>query len=167
MMNPERSKKGFTRYELASVIIIISVIIAIAIPVILNFVEKDRRGVDGLAAERAEDAALIEFLQNHSTSGETVVYMFTGDSEVINIYRHWKYEEDYSATTNVDIDYSATTSVDIDYSAITPPRHDGYFDTPAIGGGTPKRGKSRKIGDRELYVIVSPSGEVIYNSWRN
>ncbi len=143
----KNAKKGFTRYELVSVIIIIAVIVALLIPLILSFVEKDRRNLDGYAAERAEDAALIEFLQNHSTSAEAVVYMFSGDSEVINIYRHWAFEGG-------------------DYSAITPPRHDGYFDTPTIGGGTPKRGKSRKIGDRELYVVVSQEGEVVYNSWR-
>lgn len=147
MMNPERAKKGFTRYELVSVIIIISVILIIAVPIILNFVEDDRRGVDGLAAERAESAALIEYMQNHSDTGETIVYMFTGDSEVINVYRHWSYAGE-------------------EYSEITPPRHDGYNDTPTIGGGTPKRGKSKKIGDKELIVVVSPSGDVIYNSWR-
>ncbi len=146
-MNPERAKKGFTRYELVSVIIIISVILIIAVPIILNFVEDDRRGVDGLAAERAEAAALIEFMQNHSDTGETVVYMFSGDTEVINVYRHWLYMGE-------------------EFSEITPPRHDGFNDTPTIGGGTPKRGKSRKIGDKELIVVVSPSGEVIYNSWR-
>lgn len=157
MTNPEKAKKGYTRYELVSVIIIIAVVIAIAVPIVLNSVENDRRGLDGLAAERAESAALIEFMQNHSTGGEAIVYMFSGDTEVINVYRHWAYEGE---------DYSNSTNVDIDYSAITPPRHDGYNDTPTIGGGTPKRGKSKKIGDRELYIIVSPSGEVIYNSWR-
>ncbi len=146
-MNPERAKKGFTRYELVSVIIIISVILIIAVPIILNFVEDDRRGVDGLAAERAEAAALIEFMQNHSNTGETVVYMFSGDTEVINVYRHWLYAGE-------------------EFSEITPPRRDGFNDTPTIGGGTPKRGKSKKIGDKELIVVVSPSGDVIYNSWR-
>lgn len=146
-MNPERAKKGFTRYELASVLIIIAVIIAIAVPVILNFVENDRRGLDGLAAERAESAALIEFMQNHSSGGEAVVYMFSGDSEVISVYRHWQFEGE-------------------SFEAITPPSRDGYNDTPTIGGGTAKRGKSRKIGDRALYVVISPEGEVIYNSWR-
>ncbi len=146
-MNPERAKKGYTRYELVSVIIIVAVVIAIAVPLVLNFVENDRRGLDGLAAERAESAALIEFMQNHSTGGEAIVYMFSGDTEVINVYRHWAYEGE-------------------SYSAITPPRHDGYNDTPTIGGGTPKRGKSKRIGDRALYVVVSPEGDVIYNSWR-
>lgn len=142
MMN----KKGYTKYELVSVIIIVGVIIAIFIPVMMSFIEQDRRNVDGLAAERAEDVAKIEYMQHHSTSGDTVVYMFTGDSEVLRVYRHWKHTGDFKD--------------------ITPPRTDGYSDGSAIVGGTEKRGKSKKVGESPLYVAVSGNGEVVYNSWR-
>lgn len=140
-------KKGYTKYELISVIIIITVIIAVSIPVWLSFLEKERRNVDGLEAERAEDAAIIEYMLNHSQSGDTVVYMFTGDTEVLHVYRHWKLD-------------------DSDFSSITPPRTDGYDDGSAVVGGTQNRGKSKKVGDRPLYVAVTGNGTVVYNSWR-
>lgn len=143
MMN----KKGYTKYELVSVIIIVGVIIAIFIPVMMSFMENERRNTDGLAAERAEDVAQIEYMQHHSTSGETVVYMFTGDSEVLRVYRHWRHDGD-------------------DFSSLTTPRTDGYDDGSAIVGATEKRGKSKRVGERPLYVAVSGSGEVVYNSWR-
>lgn len=138
-------KRGFTKYELVGVIIIVGVIIAVFIPVWLSFVENDRRNVDGLAAERAEDVAQIEYMQHHSTSGLTVVYMFTGDSEVIRVYRHWAFEGEFKD--------------------ITPPREDGFSDGGAVSG-TPKRGKSKKVGETPLYIAVAGSGEVVYNSWR-
>lgn len=140
-------KKGYTKYELVSVIIIIAVIIAILIPVWLTFLEGQRRNLDGLAAERAEDTAQMEFMLSHYDSGDAIVYMFTGDTEVLHVYRHWSLG-------------------DTAYSDITPPRTDGFSDGGAVSG-KPKRAKSKKVGGKELFVVVRGDGEVVYNSWRS
>lgn len=139
-------KRGLTRYEFVSLTIIAVVIIAILLPLWLAFLESECRDLDGIDAVRAEDVAMCEYILHHYEGGETIAYMFTGDTEVLQVLRHW----------NVD---------GVDFDKITAPRFDGYDDGMAHENGTENKARSREIGDTPLYVVIQ--GEVVYNSWRD
>ena len=141
------NKKGYTKFELVAVIIMICIVIAILIPVWLHFQETERQAMDRLEAINAETMARTEYMLGHYTSGEPVMYMFTGNSEVCQILRH----APYTAKSYGDITFS---------------RVDQYNDGGAQGSGLPASGRSRKIGDTELIVVIDHNGEIVYNSWK-
>ena len=140
------NKKGITKVELVSVIIIVAIFIAILIPLGYNFLEGQRRAQDRIKASNAQDTARQEYMLSHM-GDEPIVYSFSGKSEVLLIIAHAYAEGE-------------------DYSKLAPPRTDGFND----GGNrastlqTPEA-KSDKIGDTPLYVVVGGSGEILYNSW--
>lgn len=141
------NKKGYTKFELIAVIIMIAIVIAILIPVWLHFQETERQAMDRLEATNAETMAHTEYMLGHYTSGEPAMYMFTGNSEVCQILRHAPY------TAN-------------NYADITFPRADQYNDGGAQGSGLPAGGRSKKIGDTPLIVVINQNGEIVYNSWK-
>ena len=143
------NKRGFTRIELVSAVIIVLVLIAISCPVIFNFVETQNRSKDRQKAVRAQDLARQEFMLSHY-DGEPIVYTFSGRSEVMAIVSH---------------EY---VSAEADFGALVLPKKDGFND----GGSTAyttlndlAKAKSRKVGERELYVVVAEDGRILYNSW--
>ena len=142
-----RAKKGFTRFELAAGIIIIAIIIAILVPVVLNFFETQRRSQDRQKAVRAEDLARQEFMLEHYGGGP-IVYTFSGRSEVLMIVAHSPVEEDVK-----------------DYSETDIPKKDAFNDGGNKAFGELARGDSRAVGDRDLFVIIGGEGDVLYNSW--
>lgn len=142
-----RAKKGFTRFELAAGIIIIAIIIAILVPVVLNFFETQRRSQDRQKAVRAEDLARQEFMLEHYGGGP-IVYTFSGRSEVLMIVAHSPVEEDVK-----------------DYSETEIPKKDAFNDGGNKAFGELAKADSRAVGETELYVVVTGDGEVLYNSW--
>ncbi len=142
-----KNKKGFTKFELCAVLIMIAITVAIAIPVALHFVEEERKAMDRLEAINAETQAQTEYMLGHWERGETVMYMFTGNTEVCEILRH--------------APYTAKSFDEIDF-----PIADKYSDGGAQGSGLEARARSRKIGERPLIVVVGPGGDILYNSWK-
>lgn len=142
-------KRGITKVELVSVIIIIAVFIAVMIPLGYNFLEGQRRSQDRIKASNAQDTARQEYMLSHM-GGDPIIYSFSGKTEVLLIIAHAPVEG----------------VADGDYSGLTPPRKDGFND----GGNrssttlTPSA-KSDKIGDTPLYIVVGNNGEILYNSW--
>lgn len=141
------NKKGYTKFELVAVIIMICIVIAILIPVWLHFAETERQAMDRLEATNAESAARIEYMLSHYPTEGSVMYMFTGNSEVLQILRHAPCE---------------TT----DYENISFPRTDKYNDGGADGSGLAAGGRSNKVGDTPLIVVIGTNGEILYNSWK-
>lgn len=141
------NKKGFTKFELTAVIIIICIIIAILIPVWLHFQETERQAMDRLEAINAESTAQMEYLMSHYPAGGEVMYMFTGNSEVLQILRH----APYTAKSYDEIEF---------------PRLDAYNDGGDEGHGLSAGGRSNKVGDTPLYVVIGDGGEILYNSWK-
>ena len=142
-----RAKKGFTRFELAAGIIIIAIIIAILVPVVLNFFETQRRSQDRQKAVRAEDLARQEFMLEHYGGGP-IVYTLSGRSEVLMIVAHSPVGEDVK-----------------DYSETDIPKKDAFNDGGNKAFGELAKADSRAVGETELYVVVTGDGEVLYNSW--
>ena len=140
------NKRGITKVELACVIIIIAVIIAVLIPIGYNFFEGQRQAQDRIKANNAQDTARQEYMLSHMGDAP-IVYSFSGKTEVLLVIAHAYAEGE-------------------DYSSLTPPRIDGFDD----GGNrastlqTPTA-KSNKIGDTPLYIVVGGAGEILYNSW--
>lgn len=143
----KNSKKGFTRFELVSVIIMILIVVAISIPVALHFVETQRRSMDRQRADRAEEVAYAEYALAHMFKDGEVMYMFTGDTEVLSILRHAPYPGG-------------------DYSAIEFPRADKYSDGAAKGSGLAIDSRSKKLEGEELIIVLGSNGEVLYDSWK-
>ena len=142
-----RAKKGFTRFELAAGIIIAAIIIAILVPVVLNFFETQRRSQDRQKAVRAEDLARQEYMLEHYGGGP-IVYTFSGRSEVLMIVSH-----------------AALDPETKDFSAIELPKKDAFNDGGNKAFGELAHGDSRAVGDRDLFVIVGGEGDVLFNSW--
>lgn len=142
-----RAKKGFTRFELAAGIIIAAIIIAILIPVVLNFFETQRRSQDRQKAVRAEDLARQEFMLEHYGGGP-IIYTFSGRSEVLMIVAHSPVGEDVK-----------------DYSETEIPKKDAFNDGGNKAFGELAHGDSRAVGGRNLFVIIGGEGDVLYNSW--
>lgn len=139
-------RKGFTRIELISVIIIIMVFIAIIIPVLLHFLETENQARDRLEATKAEDLVRLEYMMTHYPDGGEIVYYLTGESEAQKVLYHFPYESETPEEVKI-------------------PRSDYYKDGGAAGKGEPAKGNSKRVGDRELYVIIGGDGEIIYDSW--
>ncbi|MCD8016193.1 MAG: prepilin-type N-terminal cleavage/methylation domain-containing protein [Oscillospiraceae bacterium] len=75
-----RDKKGFTLVELLIVVAIIAVLVAIAIPVYSNQLEKAKEAVDTANLQTAKALAESEWLLEHpSDSGETYYYKINFD----------------------------------------------------------------------------------------
>ena len=144
MKNP---KKGFTRFELTAVLIMIAIVILISIPVALHFVETQRRSMDRQRADRAEEVAYSEYALGHMFKDGAVMYMFTGDTEVLSILRHAPYEAK-------------------SYSEIVFPRTDKYDDGGAKASGLAIEPRSKKLEGEPLYIVLGPNGEVLYDSWK-
>ncbi len=143
----KRGRRGYTRFELISVIIIVLIVIAIFIPVVLNFFETQRRSQDRQKAVRAEDLARQEYMLSHY-DGEPVVYTFSGRSEVLMIVSH-----------------AALDPETKDFSEIELPKKDAFNDGGNKAFGELAKADSRAVGETELYVVVTGDGEVLYNSW--
>lgn len=141
------NKKGYTKFELVAVIIMICIVIAILIPVWLHFQETERQAMDRYEAINAESTAQVEYMLGHFSSETPVMYMFTGNSEVLQILRHAPCET-------------------ADYKNITFPRTDKYNDGGAEGSGLPAGGRSKKVGDEPLIVVIGNGGDILYNSWK-
>ena len=141
------NKKGYTKFELVAVIIMICIVIAILIPIWLHFQEEQRQAMDRLEATNAEGTAQVEYMLAHWPTDGAVMYMFTGNSEVLQILRHAPCE---------------TT----DYANIAFPRSDKYDDGGANGSGLAAGGRSRKVGDEPLIVVIGSDGAILYNSWK-
>lgn len=141
------NKKGYTKFELVAVLIMIAIVIAILIPVWLHFQENERQAMDRLEANTAETMAHTEYLLGHYPSDGAVMYMFTGNTELLQILRHAPYTAE-------------------SYADITFPRVDQYNDGGANGSGLPAGGRSKKIGDTPLIVVIDKGGEIVYNSWK-
>ena len=142
-----RGKKGFTRFELTAVLIMIAIVIAISIPVALNFVETQRRSMDRQRADRAEEVAYTEYALAHMFKDGEVMYMFTGDTEVLDILRHAPYGGG-------------------EYSKIEFPRADKYDDGGAKAWGMAIKARSKKLEGEDLIIVLGANGEVRYNSWK-
>ena len=143
----KNAKKGYTRFELVAVIIIILIIIAISVPVALHFVETQRRSMDRQRALRAEEVAKVEYSLNHLFKDGAVTYMFTGDTEVLDVLRHAPYDGK-------------------DYEAISSWRADKFDDGGAKNSGLAIEPRSKKLEGEELIIVLSDDGEVLYNSWK-
>lgn len=141
-------RKGFTKFELTAVIIMIAIVIAIAIPVWLHFVETERRAMDRLESINAETEAHTEYMLSHWQSGEAVMYMFTGNNELCQILRHAPYNGGN------------------DFSLISMPVEDKYSDGGNNGSGLEAKARSKKLEEISLIIVIDKNGEVVYNSWK-
>ena len=143
------NRRGITKVELVSVLIIIAVFIAVMIPLGYNFVEGQRRAQDRIKASNAQDTARQEYMLSHM-GADPIIYSFSGKTEVLLVIAHAPVEG----------------VTDGDYSGLTPPRKD-YFNDGGNRSSTTlmPEARSDKIGDTPLYVVIGDSGEILYNSW--
>lgn len=141
------NNKGLTRFEHISIIIILAVLISLLIPASLSFVESQRRSTDYQKALKAQESARSEYMLSHfGKETGSVVYSFSGNTEVLSIVAHEPLGD--RAPENLD-----------------PPRFDKYADGGANSGGALATGESKTVGDTPLYIVVGEDGQIVYNSW--
>ena len=113
MLNNKHRLKAFTLIELLVCVLIISVLIAIAVPLYLKHLEKAK------GSEALENLSLIrsaEMLYQPEHSG------FTNDSAVLQTYTNFSLDDgdwQYSITSSADDNFTATatrTSPNSDYN---------------------------------------------------
>ena len=140
-------KKGFTKFELTAVLIMIAVAVAVAIPVVSHFVETQCQSMDRQRADHAEDVAYTEYALSHMYHDGAVMYMFSGDTELLEVLRHAPYD--------------GTAFDEISF-----PRVDKFNDGGAKGSGLAIKPRSKKLDGNELIIVLGDNGEVLYNSWK-
>ncbi len=140
------NRKGYTKIELICAIAIVMIAAAIIVPLWLHFAETENQAMDSLEAAKGEDLARLEYMMSHYPDGGKVVYFLTGTSDAQKILRHFQYLES-------------------EPEKIALPHRDGFYDGGAADFGGPAVGRSKRVGKRELYVIVGENGQIVYNSW--
>lgn len=123
-MKKIKNKAGFTLAELLIVIAIISVLVAVAIPVFTAQLEKARVAVDQTNARAASSLAYSEYMLNHTTDGEVVYTFGTDTNDNLFILTHSAKEGD------------------------------AFEDNPPEAGGTELAAKSTALKSTQLSVTV-------------
>lgn len=101
-MEKETKKKGFTLIELLAIIVILAIIAVITVPIILNIIEKSKKGAAQDSAHGYKDAVQKSYLNNaiseglgNKLNGE---YLITETGNLTDIYGDPAYDITVSGT---------------------------------------------------------------------